>query len=52
MNYIHFNPVKHGLTQDPSDWPFSSFRRSVAAGLYPASWLGCGAEPSETGERR
>ena len=52
MDYIHFNPVKHGLTQDPSDWPFCSFRRCVAAGLYPASWLGGGAEPVETGERR
>ena len=52
MDYIHFNPVKHGLTRDPSDWPFSSFRQSVAAGLYPAGWLGGGAEPVETGERR
>jgi putative transposase len=52
MNYIHFNPVKHGLTQDPSDWPFSSFRQCVTAGLYPAGWLGGGDEPAETGERR
>ncbi len=50
MDYIHFNPVKHGLTQYPSDWPFSSFRRCVAAGLYPAGWLG-GGEPMATGER-
>jgi putative transposase len=52
MDYIHFNPVKHGLTQDPSDWPLSSFQRCVAAGLYPAGWLDGDAEPVSTGERR
>jgi putative transposase len=52
MDYIHFNPVKHGLTQDPSGWLFSSFRRCVAAGLCPAGWLGGDAQPVETGERR
>ncbi|MGH7054051.1 MAG: REP-associated tyrosine transposase, partial [Stellaceae bacterium] len=25
MDTIHFNPVKHGLADDPADWPFSSF---------------------------
>jgi putative transposase len=52
MDYIHFNPVKHGLAQGPSDWSFSSFRRCVAAGLYPSSWHSGGGEPAETGERR
>jgi len=51
MDYIHFNPIKHGLVDNPADWPFSSFRRCVASGLYPADWLGGGAEPAETGER-
>jgi len=52
MDYIHFNPVKHGLTRDPSDWPFSSFRLCVAAGHYPAGWLGGDTRLLETGERR
>jgi putative transposase len=52
MDYIHFNPVKHGLAREPSDWPFSSFRRCVAAGLYSEGWLGSSAEPPATGERR
>jgi putative transposase len=52
MDYIHFNPVKHGLVHSPGDWPFSSFRHCVVGGLYPADWLGGGAEPIETGERR
>ena len=51
MDYIHFNPVKHGFTESPADWPFSSFRRCVAAGLYPAGWLGNDVELPETGER-
>jgi putative transposase len=51
MDYIHFNPVKHGLAQGPGDWPFSSFRRCIAKGLYPPDWLGGDAEPVETGER-
>ena len=51
MDYVHFNPVKHALAVHPADWPFSSFRRCVALGLYPADWCQSGCEPSETGER-
>ena len=28
-NYIHYNPVKHGLVQRPSDWAFSSIHRFI-----------------------
>ncbi|MHB8112639.1 MAG: REP-associated tyrosine transposase [Bellilinea sp.] len=38
VEYIHFNPVKHGLVNSPSDWPYSSFSRFVKEGLYPANW--------------
>jgi putative transposase len=38
VEYIHFNPVKHGLAQSPFEWPFSSFRRYVADGRYPQDW--------------
>lgn len=38
VDYIHFNPVKHGLVAKPSDWPFSTFHRYVAQGLYPPEW--------------
>ena len=27
VNYIHHNPVKHGLVEDPDDWPWSSWHR-------------------------
>ncbi len=51
LDDIHFNPLKHGPTRQPAEWPFSSFRRCAAAGLYPTDWLGGGAEPAGTGER-
>jgi REP-associated tyrosine transposase len=52
MDYTHFNPVKHGLAGHPAEWPYSSFRRCVASGLYPDGWMGGGGEPEETGEPR
>jgi REP-associated tyrosine transposase len=51
MDYIHFNPVKHRFVESPGDWPFSSFRRCVAAGLYPLDWLGDDIELPATGEQ-
>ena len=51
MDYIHFNPVKHGLTEAPGDWPFSTFRRCVTTGLYPADWLPLNSEAVDAGER-
>jgi putative transposase len=38
MDYVHYNPVKHGLVQQVADWPWSSFRRAVTQGLYPENW--------------
>jgi putative transposase len=51
MDYVHFNPVKHGLVAHPADWPYSSFRRAVALGLYPADWGGPGSGVEGGGER-
>ncbi len=38
LDYIHFNPVKHGYVSKPADWPWSSFRRFVERGYYPVDW--------------
>ncbi|HEY1077270.1 MAG TPA: transposase [Fontimonas sp.] len=38
VEYIHYNPVKHGHVMRPYDWPHSSFRRYVRQRLYPADW--------------
>ena len=51
MNYVHFNPVKHGLAASAAEWPFSSFSRCVRLGLYPAEWAMRDAGPAATGER-
>jgi putative transposase len=40
VDYIHFNPVKHGLVSRACDWPYSSFRRYVREGMLPADWAG------------
>lgn len=37
-DYIHYNPVRHGLTDSPKDWKYSTFHRYVEAGLYPEDW--------------
>jgi putative transposase len=51
MDYVHFNPVKHGLVAHPADWPYSSFHRCLRMGLYPTDWGGRKDEPLEAGER-
>ncbi len=38
MDYIHYNPVKHGLSSSPAQWPHSSFHKAVAAGWYDVNW--------------
>src|SRR5205085_9823959 len=38
VNYIHYNPVKHGLVSRVADWPHSSFHRCVERGILPADW--------------
>lgn len=38
LHYIHFNPVKHGLTNDPRDWKDSSYIEWEERGLYPPAF--------------
>lgn len=40
VDYIHYNPVKHGYVQKVCDWPYSSFHRFVAKNIYPLDWSG------------
>src|SRR5882762_2888967 len=40
VDYIHFNPVKHGLVTRVRDWPYSSFHRYVRRGILPEDWGG------------
>jgi putative transposase len=38
IEYIHFNPVKHGLVDSPAKWNYSSFSSFVRDGYYPSNW--------------
>ena len=38
VEYIYYNPVKHGYVALPLEWPYSSFRRYVETGIYETGW--------------
>ena len=40
VDYIHFNPVKHGHVSRVRDWQHSSFHRYVERGVLPQDWGG------------
>lgn len=40
IDYVHVNPLKHGLVTQVKDWPFSSFHRAVHQGIYEPNWCG------------
>ena len=50
VEYIHYNPVKHGWAKRVRDWPHSTFHRYVRDGVYPADWAGEAVEVSGFGE--
>jgi putative transposase len=52
LDYIHFNPVKHGYVPRVRDWLYSSFHRWVRLGAYPDDWASDNTEDSRPfGER-
>ena len=38
LDYIHFNPVKHGLCKEPISWEYSTFHRYIREGKYTKNW--------------
>ena len=38
FNYIHYNPVKHGLALHPGEYPHTSFQEYVKRGWYGPTW--------------
>lgn len=38
IDYVHVNPLKHGLVDRVIDWPWSSFHRYVRLGEYLPDW--------------
>jgi putative transposase len=57
VDYIHYNPVKHGHVTRVKDWSYSSFHRMVRLGVCPDDWGGDTSEmrtanAAEFGERQ
>ena len=52
VDYIHYNPVRHGYTARAVDWPYSSLHRYIRAGVLPADWATDSSfSPSQFGEQ-
>lgn len=50
VDYIHWNPVKHGWVKQVKDWPYSSFHRYVRQGIYPLNWASHLDDSTQYGE--
>ncbi len=49
VDYVHWNPVKHGLVKRVTDYPWSTFHRFVKEGEYDPDWGGHDPCPDATG---
>ncbi|MCX7085542.1 MAG: PDDEXK nuclease domain-containing protein [Methylococcales bacterium] len=38
IDYIHYNPVKHGLVKRASDWQYSSIHRYIKLNILDNNW--------------
>jgi len=50
VDYIHWNPVKHGHVARVVDWPYSTFHRFVSDGVLAEDW-GWDGDEASFGER-
>ncbi len=48
VDYIHFNPVKHGWAKKAVDWPYSTLHGYIERGMVPKNW-GCSMDEVEGG---
>ena len=46
LDYLHYNPVKHGYVKRPYDWNSSTFKQHAKRGFYDINW-GCNGEANE-----
>jgi putative transposase len=51
VDYVHFNPVKHGYVHRAADWAHSSIHRYIAAGMVGRDWGGGTGGEGGYGER-
>jgi putative transposase len=38
VNYIHYNPVKHGYVKQPKDWKYSTIHKYIEKGILKSDW--------------
>lgn len=38
INYIHYNPVKHGYVSKATEWKYSSIHRYIEEGILSSDW--------------
>jgi putative transposase len=50
VDYIHWNPVKHGHVRQVAKWPYSTFHRYVRSGVYAEDWGGIPDMSGDFGE--
>jgi putative transposase len=50
VDYVHGNPVKHGLVESVIEYPWSTFHRFVREGEYDSGWGGGLTFPTQIGE--
>ncbi len=50
VDYIHYNPVKHGYVNRPTEWQYSSIHRFIEQGSIAPDWSGCNKIEGEYGE--
>jgi len=52
VDYIHYNPVKHGYVDRASDWTHSSIHRYIQQGIFDKNWgVGMNIKDNNFGER-
>ena len=47
IDYVHFNPVKHGYAERAGLWPYSSIHRYIRQGVLAPDWAGAGNDGGE-----
>jgi putative transposase len=50
LDYVHYNPVKHGFVKQAVDWPHSTFHAYVGRGKYSRDWGSGGDIDGDFGE--
>ncbi|WP_368565141.1 transposase [Pseudoxanthomonas sp. UTMC 1351] len=51
VDYVHINPLKHGLVEAVAEWPYSTFHRYVRNGWLLLDWAGSPGSTGKFGER-